>query len=81
VSESCGIDSGFWGTKSIPKPYSDDLRPSVACMAEKVEAFLVAYGSQERANSAPEFRNSALGGLSQERFEFAKGLLDRVETR
>jgi hypothetical protein len=50
-------------------------------MAEKVEAFLVAYGSQERANSAPEFRNSALGGLSQERFEFAEGLLDRVETR
>ena len=38
---------------------------SVACMAEKVEAFLVAYGSQKRANFAPEFRNGALGGLSQ----------------
>jgi hypothetical protein len=33
-------------------------------MAEKVEAFFIAYGSQERANSAPEFRNGALGGLS-----------------
>src|SRR6476469_2183414 len=30
-------------------------------MAEKIEAFLVAYSSQERANSAPEFRNGALG--------------------
>jgi hypothetical protein len=34
-------------------------------MAEKVEAFFVSYGSQERANSAPEFRTGALGGLSQ----------------
>ncbi len=50
-------------------------------MAEKIEAFLVAYSSQERANSAPEFRNGALGGLSQERFEFAEDLLDRVEIR
>src|SRR5215813_2014349 len=50
-------------------------------MAEKVEAFLVAYSSQERANSAPEFRNCALGGLSEERFEFAENLLDRVEIR
>jgi hypothetical protein len=50
-------------------------------MAEKVEAFLVAYVSQERANSAPEFRNGALGGLSQERFELAEDLLDRVEIR
>jgi hypothetical protein len=50
-------------------------------MAEKVEAFLVAYSSQERANSAPEFRNGALGGLSEERFEFAENLLDRVEIR
>src|SRR5215475_2260186 len=50
-------------------------------MAEKVEAFLVAYSSQERANSAPEFRNCALGGLSEERFEFAENLLDRVENR
>jgi len=50
-------------------------------MAEKVEAFLVAYSSQERANSAPEFRNGALGCLSQERFEFAEDLLDRVEIR
>src|SRR6266446_8428894 len=29
-------------------------------MAEKVEAFFVAYGSQERANSAPEFRNGSI---------------------
>jgi hypothetical protein len=35
-------------------------------MTEKIEAFLVAYSSQERANSAPEFRNGALGGLSQD---------------
>ena len=45
-------------------------------MAEKVEAFLVAYSSQERANSAPEFRNCALGGLSEERFEFAEKKFD-----
>jgi hypothetical protein len=50
-------------------------------MAKKVEAFLVAYSSQERANSAPEFRNGALGCLSQERFEFAEDLLYRVEIR
>src|SRR5262249_16139425 len=50
-------------------------------MAEEVEAFLVAYSSQERPNSAPEFRNCALGGLSEERFEFAENLLDRVEIR
>src|SRR6266516_2724766 len=31
-------------------------------MTEKVEAFFVAYGSQERANSAPEFRNGSLRG-------------------
>jgi exopolysaccharide production protein ExoZ len=30
----------------------------------KVETFFVAYGSQEGANSAPKFRNGALGGLS-----------------
>jgi hypothetical protein len=47
----------------------------------KVEAFLIAYGTQERANSATEFRNGALGGLSQEGFEFAEHLLDRVEIR
>jgi hypothetical protein len=50
-------------------------------MAKKVEAFFVAYGSQEGANSAPEFRNGALGGLSYERFEFAEDLFDRVEIR
>jgi hypothetical protein len=50
-------------------------------MTEKIEAFLIAYGTQERANSAPEFRNGALGGLSQEGFEFAEHLLDRVEIR
>src|SRR5262249_32514600 len=49
-------------------------------MAEKVEAFLVAYSSQARANSAPEFRNCALGGLSEERFEFAENLLDRTHS-
>ena len=36
-------------------------------MAEKVEAFLIAYGAQESANSATEFRNGTLGGLSQDR--------------
>src|SRR5262245_1538032 len=47
----------------------------------KVKAFLVAYGSQECTNPAPEFRNGALGGLSQERFEIAEDLLDWVEIR
>ena len=50
-------------------------------MAEKLEAFLVAYGPQERANSTPEFWNGALCGLSKKRFEFAEDLLDRVEIR
>ena len=39
-------------------------RSTAVTSSQKVEALLVAYGSQERANSAPEFRNGALGGLS-----------------
>src|SRR5258708_36788157 len=52
-------------------------------MAEKIEAFLVVYSSQERANSAPEFRNGALGGLSQERSHQAGaggGLVDEHQS-
>src|SRR6266536_1233577 len=44
-------------------------------MAEKVEALLVAYGSQERANSAPEFRNGARGGEGSERIRFLSTIL------
>jgi len=50
-------------------------------MAEKVEVFLVAYGSQEHANSAPKFRNGSPADFSQECFGFAEDLLDRVEIR
>ena len=48
-------------------------------MTKKIDAFLIAYGSEERADSAPEPRNGALGGFSQKGFKFAEDLLDRIE--
>ncbi len=45
----------------------------------KIEGILIVYGSEERADSAPESWNGALGGFSQKGFKFAEDLLDRIE--
>jgi len=50
-------------------------------MPEKIDAFLLANGSEERADPAPKAWNGPLGRLSQERFEFAEDLLNRIEIR
>ena len=50
-------------------------------MPEKVDAFLLANGSEEQADSAPKSRNGPLGRLSQENLDFAEDLLNRVEVR
>ena len=50
-------------------------------MLEKVAAFLRADLGEERSDRAVEARNGALGGLAQQRFDFAEGLLYRIELR
>lgn len=50
-------------------------------MLEKVAAFLRADLGEERSDRAVEARDGALGGLAQQRFDFAEGLLDRIELR
>ena len=50
-------------------------------MPEKVDAFLLANGSEKQADSAAKSRNGSLGGLSQECLDFAEDLLNRVEVR
>src|SRR5256885_4996637 len=48
-------------------------------MPEKIDAFLLADRVEERTDFAPEAWNGSLSGLSQECFEFAEDLLDRIE--
>ena len=50
-------------------------------MLEKVAAFLRADLGEEGSDRAVEARDGALGGLAQQRFDFAEGLLDRIELR
>jgi hypothetical protein len=50
-------------------------------MAEEIQAFLRADGTQDRADSSPKAWNCPLCGFAQERFEFAEDLFDRVEVR
>jgi hypothetical protein len=50
-------------------------------MLEEVAAFLRADLGEERSDRAVEARDGALGGLAQQRFDFAEGLLDRIELR
>jgi hypothetical protein len=50
-------------------------------MLKKVAAFLSADLGEERGDPAAETPDRALGGLAQQRFEFAEDLLDRIEVR
>jgi transposase len=59
VSESCGIDSGFWETKSMPKPYSDDLRERV------IEAVVAGASRREAAESFSLSASSAVRWLQR----------------
>src|ERR1700674_5939612 len=61
--------SGFRSRGGIPR------------VLEKVAAFLRADLGEERSDRAVEARDGALGGLAQQRFDFAEGLLDRIEVR
>jgi hypothetical protein len=59
VSESCGIDSGSGGTKSMPKPYSDDLRERV------IEAVAAgAAGSGRKLQPERQFRGEVVAALA-----------------
>jgi transposase len=59
VSESCGIDSGFWETKSMPKPYSDDLRERV------IESVVAGASRREAAESFSLSASSAVRWLQR----------------
>ena len=50
-------------------------------MAEEIQAFRLADGTQDCADSSPKSGNCAIRGLAQERFELAEDLFDRVEVR
>src|SRR5258706_11820212 len=56
---SCGIDSGFGGTKSMPKPYSDDLRERV------IEAVAAGASRREAAESFSLSASSAVRWLQR----------------
>src|ERR1700681_762784 len=50
-------------------------------MAEEIQAFRLADGTQDCADSSPKSGNCPLRSLAQKRFELAEDLFDRVEVR
>src|ERR1700674_5806548 len=64
-------------------PYYSGFRSrgGISRMLEKVAAFLRADLGEERSDRAVEARDGALGGLAQQRFDFAEGFLYRIELR
>src|SRR5436190_17923808 len=74
MSECCGIDSGFWGTKSMPKTYSDDLRERV------IEAVVAGASRREAAESFSLSASSAVRWLQRWRAGSARAKLSGGST-
>jgi transposase len=92
MSESSGIDSRFWGARSMPKPLSDDLRERVieaveagASRREAAESFGLSASSAvkwlQRWRDARSARAKPSGGSTSPLEKHAKWLLVLVAAR